>query len=1167
MSGCGQCGFENPDYARFCMGCGAGLLVICPSCGDAIATGARFCPSCGVVISSTVGSGEEMIKLVTILFADVVGSTAQAERMDPEETRALMAEFFETMSAEIRAEGGTIERFIGDAIMAVFGIPVTHEDDQVRAVRAARRMLEMLDVVNADRRPDARVQIRVGINTGAVSAGGSLGQQLLVMGDAVNIAARLQQITEPNTIIIGERTARAVGHIFELRELDPLAVKGKTFELSAFLVEAERSDPDSAIRRVPLVGRNADMQILDGAFARVVESSRPHLVAVVGEPGVGKSRLTLEFVEQLDLGDRVVLGRCLPHGTGTTLGPLRDILRQKAGLIATDDPEAVLKKISALVGDVPPHLAPEPDRMTTALASTLGVEVKPDEVATLDPREVHRELVEAWRVVFTHLSSEGPSVVVIEDLHWADAATLEVLDELVERVSGAVLFLCPTRPERLTSHGDWMAALRNYSILKLEPLTPRDSEHLASLLLEIEDLPSAFTSELLERAEGYPFFLEEITNRLIDEGFVSKASGTWAVARDIAEVEIPDNIQTLVLARLDLLSPEERSIIQHAAVLGRTFWPSAIAHLVAADGIEEILTTLTRRQLIMPSRSSFIPDEDEYVFKHVLICDVAYETLPKQARARAHAGAAAWIERTRGERADEVAELLAHHYQLAASYGADDSMRVKARDYSLMAARQALGRFAVRVAEDLGRQAVSLSAGSAERIEALEALGDLYVLTANGDGAWSTFVEVINEIGQFVPSNIESLARVAAKAAIIPTRWEGLMHSVVAKDDIDSVIEIGLEVSGEASRERALLLASRAFLQAAGYEERNAAGEQAAKEALDIAEQVGDADLLSATLDATASWFLADGRYGAHDRVTRQRMQMIPDLHDLNEILDIYGVAAYVAVQIGRYEDAAAAASACIERARGIDVSNYLQGSIWRAQALFMLGDWDGALRDQIEIESLDNDPSMNVPASNIRSYGITLLIKELRGEETDVRRYLKVVRKYQADTVDSGLTFAAPLAMPARALAHAGAVEEARSWLHLDRGIYLGSHLEAMCEVVAAQEDWDTAAEIVPMAREEAERGELLALPLFADRLDGRSASALGDPERAARMLQRSAEGFKRLEARWEHAWSNLLLGEVLLDADPGRARLVVQDAAATFRDLRSVQEEERAAKVLAQI
>lgn len=1167
MNGCAQCGFDNPDYARFCMGCGNGLLVICLSCRDAIPAGTSFCPSCGVPAQTAVGSGEEMIKLVTILFADVVGSTARAERMEPDETRALMARFFETMSAEIRAEDGTIERFVGDAIMAVFGVPVTHEDDQVRAVRAARRMLTVLDRFNADRGPDARVQIRIGINTGAVSAGGSLGQQLLVMGDTVNVAARLQQTAEPGTIVIGERTARAVRSVFDVREMGPLSVKGKSTELRAFLVLGERSEPEPPTRGAPLVGRTAEMQILDGAFARVVGSGQPHLVAVVGEPGVGKSRLTTEFVAQLEIGDRVTVGRCLPYGSGVALGPLRDILRQKAGLVATDDHDAVVAKIEGLVEAIPSRLAPDPDRITAGLVSTLGVSMERAEFPTLDPREVHRELIDAWRVLFAHLCSEGPSVVVIEDMHWADAATLEVIDALVETLSGPVLFLCPTRPERLTAQRDWMAVLRHHSILKLEPLTPRDSKELVSRLLEIDDLPGAFIGELLERAEGYPFFLEEITNRLIDEGFVSKEDGVWSVARDVAEVEIPDNIQTIILARLDLLTAEERTVLQHAAVVGRTFWPSAVAHLISRQTLDETLDTLIRRQLIVRNDSSFIPEEIEYSFKHVLICDVAYDTLPRHARARAHAAIAGWMEQIRGDRVNEVAELLAHHYQLATSHSNDDALRLKARNYSLTAAHQALSRFAVGAAEDLGRQAVNLSAGADERSEALEALGDLYVLTTNGDGAWAAFVEAIGEIKRFASADVVSLARVSAKAAIIPTRWEALMENVIPKDHIDRVIEAGLAVSEKGGRERALLLASKAFLQAAGYEEKDAVGEQAASEALEIAERIGDADLLSAALDATASWFLVDGRYGANARVTRRRMQMVPELRDLNEILDIYGVAAYAAVYIGHYREAVAAATACIERAQGIDVSNYLHASIWRTQALFMLGDWDGALRDQLEIESLDNDPAMSVPSANIRSYGVTLFLKELRGEETSVRRYLDVVRKYQADTAESGLTFAAPLAIPARALAHAGAVDEARSWLRLDRGIYLGAHLEAMCEVIATQEDWVTAAEIIPMAREEAERGELAALPLFADRLEGRMAWASGDARKAQQLLKRSAEGFRRLEARWEEASSNLLLGEVLAETEAEKARMVLEGAAATFRDLRSVQEEERAGKLLAQL
>ena len=1160
MSACPACATENTPGARFCSGCGASLAATCPSCGVDLPSGARFCPACGTPIAA--GGPADALKLVTVLFADVVRSTARAEQMHPEDMRALMSDYFETMAEEIRGEGGTIEKFIGDAVMAVFGVPAAHEDDPVRAVRAARRMLERLAVWNAERDPASRIEIRIGVNTGDVLAAASPGRDLIVTGDAVNVAARLQQAAESGTIIVGERTARSVRGFYELRRLDPLPVKGKAEPVPVWLIEGERAVPEA--RGVPglgapMIGRESELEVLQTTFARVRRESAPHLVTIIGDAGVGKSRLVREFIASLDVRVKVIAGRCLPYGEGVTLWPLGEILKAEAVILGSDPPAVALEKITQLVREViPGELAPQPERTMAALASTIGLQLPNDPLASLDPRELHRDLLAAWRALLAALGARAPHVLIVEDLHWADQAMLDVLDDLAERVAGPVLFLCPARPDLLRSRPDWGGGRRNWSALPLDPLRPEEGERLISFLLAIEELPLGLKERILAKAEGNPFFLEEIVRQLIDEGHLVQQDGRWRAGAGIAEVEIPDSVQAVILARLDLLAPAEKKVVQKAAVVGRDFWPGAVARLAAVEQLEEILRTLRRRELVVERLSSSLAGEPEYAFKHILIRDVAYESLPRRERAPAHAEFAAWIEERSGERAGELAELLAHHYEQAYSFVREEAFRERARAYCLTAARNALRRFALQQVQVFGQRAVELSLPGEERVEALEALGDRRLVIYDGDGAWQAYSEAIEEV-RAGGGDAQTLTRLAAKATIVPTRWRGSMQTLPPDDEVERIIEVALEAAGERDApDRALLLTSKAFLLARVYEERGEGAEHAARTAVEISERLDDANLGSAALDGLGSIFLFDGRYGELHKTNLRRVELAGRLTDLNEIGDSYAMAAWSAVHVGRYREAAEYATQCIERTRNVDPHMCLHGLAWRVWAMFMAGDWEDALEDQDEIERLEGELSHGRATPHaVRAYGVAAFCSELRGDEGRTTDYLGLLNSKRAGMW--GQPFAA------RALAHRGEPEEAESFLNLEER-RLGVNLDGLCEVIAVRGDWQRAKEVVALARAEAEARGVLPLRYFADRLDGLLATASNEQERAESLLRRSAEGFAALGAPWEEAWSRLLVGEALtascrsVDADQE-----LSAALATFERLDSVRESERAVQLLA--
>jgi class 3 adenylate cyclase len=1138
-------------------------MTICSACGLEPPDGARFCPSCGAALADATAS-EEMLKLVTVLFADVVASTARANALHPEDMRDLMSDYFAAMRAEIEAEGGTIEKFVGDAIMAVFGVPAAHEDDPIRAVRAARRMLDRLRTWNQARDRAERVDIRIGVNTGEVVAAGAPRGDLLVTGDAVNVAARLQQAAEAGTLLVGERTARAVRPHFELRQIESLELKGKPEAVAAWQVEAEREIVDA--RGVPglmapLVGRGHELASLRTTFERVSRERRSELVTIVGDAGIGKSRLVREFLAPLDADAKVLIGRCLAYGQGVTLWPLGEMLKAEAVVLETDTTDVAFTKIDTLVSSsIDADLVGDSSRAAAALASTLGLRRTDDPLAGLDPRAVYRELLASWRALFSSLGRRGAVVAVVEDIHWADPTMLDVLDELAERVEGPILFVCTARSDLLRSRPDWGGGRRGFSSLPLDALTSEESARLVSLLLDVDELPERLRQRMLERSEGNPFFLEEIVRHLIDDGRLVRVDRGWRVRAGIDDVEIPDNVQAVILARLDLLAPEEKRVAQRAAVVGRVFWDGAAAALAGVKDLDQVLRTLRRREFVLEHLSSSIAGQAEFVFKHVLIRDVAYESLPRRERGRAHAQAAAWIEQTSGERAAELAELLAHHYDAAFSYLSDDELRQKARSRFLEAAANAHRRFAMEQGERFARRAVELSEGSLERVEALELLGDLHYHV--GDAAWRAYVDALAELEEDDPAS----PRLAAKAAQYGARWVGTMAEVPEIEEVRRLIDAGLRAAAPVSRERASLLVARAFLliqrELRPFDETDAAG----REALEAAEELGDADLLSAALDAVTANLQRYGRYREMDRLTRRRIELVPRMTEIKEIGDSHAMAAWAAHHLGRYREAEEHATAAIERARGVDAGVYLHGLTWRIAARFMLGDWNGALADQTELERVSALDARERPAGyTMRAYAYAAFCHELRGASAEADAYIELALRYvrmRADLGDGGSVHLPPLS---RALAHRGRFDDALRLIPLvRRSGSAGLTLESLSEIAAARERWDEAPGLVTAAREEAELGELLSVPPFADRLEGRAAAAAGDLDRAVSLLGRSAERFAALEARWEEAWSRLLLGEALVAVDASLAEREVGVALAVFEELGSVREAERARELL---
>ena len=694
-------------------------MATCPSCSKELPGEFPFCPFCGAPLAEVAPPPAlEERKIVSVLFCDLVGFTAASEQQDPEDVRARIRPYHTRLREEIERYGGTVEKFVGDAVMAVFGAPVAHEDDAERAVRAGLRILEAIAELN-EHDASLSLQVRVGINTGeAVVALGARPEQGegIVTGDVVNTASRLQGAAPVNGIAVSEQTYRQTERVFSYEELAPVQVKGKAEPLSIWRPLEARSRFGTDVTRAhatPLVGRELEKPLLIGTLERSVQQRSCQLVTIVGEPGVGKSRLCAELFQYIE--DRPGLvrwrqGRCLPYGEGIAFWALGEIVKAECGILESDSPEQAASKLERTL---PPD---DPDRawLMARLAPLVGAGGEPALAA-------QEESFTAWRRFLGSWAAERETVLVFEDLHWADAALLSFLEHLADWSEGVpLLLLCTARPELHERHASWAAGLRNATTINLGPLSDDETARLLSSLLERAVLPAETQRALLERAGGNPLYAEEFVRLLADRDLL---------AGGLEDLPFPDSVQALIAARLDTLSPERKGLLQDAAVVGKLFWAGAVAEMGGREPreVELALHELARKELVRPARTSSMEGEAEYSFWHLLVRDVCYGQIPRAARAARHRSAATWIERKAGERAEDLADVLADHFLTAAELTRaagqaeeTEELEASARRYLALAGERALALDVERAEQSLARALALTPAGHPERASLLE---------------------------------------------------------------------------------------------------------------------------------------------------------------------------------------------------------------------------------------------------------------------------------------------------------------------------------------------------------------------------------------------------------------------------------------------------------------
>jgi class 3 adenylate cyclase len=848
-------------------------------------------------------------KLATVLFADLVGSTELAGGQDPERVRAMLDRFYDAMAAEVERVGGTVEKFVGDAVMAAFGAPAAHEDDAERALHVAlgmqRRMGELFG---------GRLALRIGVNTGDVVVGQPREGSSFVTGDVVNVCARLEQAAAAGEILVGERTVAAARGAFEFAEPATVQAKGKPGGVVCRkLVRAlslMRPRGISGLQPV-FVGRGGELADLRQAYDRAVSARRPQLVAVVGDAGAGKTRLVREFWGGLS-GDphRPLLrsGRCLSYGHGITYWPLGEVLKEHFGILESDPPEVVAGRVAGREG----------------LGFTLGL--APPE--GMHPLTVRDRLQTSWVDFLQELTSERPAVLVIEDLHWAREELCDLLPMLAERVAGPMLMVVTARPELFDQRPGWPA---RGLVVRLGALPAAEAEQLVGGLLG-RDCPASMRELVVERAEGNPFFVEELIATLAGQGVLTRRNGDWSFGELPPDFFVPDTVQAVLAARIDLLSRTEKAALQTAAVIGRVFWSGPVCTLV--EGADPEFGLLVERDFVLPHARSSIEGQREWLIRHALTREVAYESLLKAKRAPLHAGFAQWLERI-GQGEDEHAALLAHHYAAAAVPEDVDlawpgrereaeEMRAKAVWWSRRAAELAIGRYEIDQGLVLLRRALSLESDPREQAGTWQRIGHACALKYDGEGFWQAMQQALDLGG---PS-----AEVYADLALQSVERAGMWVQQPDWTVVDGWIQQALDLAAEGSLARATALAARAI---------NVDDAPAARAALAIAEQLGDSGLRCRMLHTLAYVEVLAKDFDRARAQLDEMMALLPGLPDPDLCSTALMGAFFGYLRAGDIGAARAASAQAVDVAAGLTPHHRVHATAWQLILASATGRWN----------------------------------------------------------------------------------------------------------------------------------------------------------------------------------------------------------------------------------
>lgn len=926
---CWNCGSENVAGAKFCANCGKPQKPSCPECGAEVAEGVKFCANCGIPLGAktgpTVDSGSiltaEARKVITVIFVDMVGSTAVTERFDPEEAREIFGKFYTVVQHAVERFEGSVANLLGDGVLAVFGLPATHEDDPERAVRAGLAIRDAVPVLNEHLAATHGVQlaVRVGINTGeVVAASGSTFDRDFLVSDAVTTAARLQQTVPAGSVVVGERTHRLTRDAIEYRDLPPIQVKGKSAPLPAWGAVAPLPEPPE-IRRMaaPLIGRHGELGLLRHLYQRSLDEGLVHLVTVLGQPGVGKSRLLREFLAEVrdtDPPPLVLRGRSVSFGGQIGYHALLDIVRAQAGLMDTDASEVVRAKLAEWLQ----AMLPGREELLEGLLLTFGAE----DGASADPSQMRQRLFETWQTTLASLAAARPVIVAFEDLHWGDDGVLDLIEELSGGTEAVSVFLiCLARPELLERRQRWGGGGRNATTLDLKPLRVQEAEQLVAALSS-QGVATEMRQTIAQRAEGNPLFVEELV-RMVLEG-----SGPGAT--------IPDTVQAVITARIDRLPADERRVLQAAAVIGRTFWPSAVAPLVGQTEEEtrKAVEALIGKELVVTRPHSAIAGEREYAFRHILTRDVAYGLLPKAQRHRAHALTARWIESRMGERVEEVIEILAEHLRQAGDDG-------RAAAYLYRAANKARRFYANADAVRLFDQALDSATGAGLPPQEIASLylgrGEVYQLMSAYPAALADFERGLAAARQAADPGLE---------AVLEHHVGLIHHREIRLEEAEAHYTRAASLARQVGDRRIMGLSLVDLANVAWDRGKVEPDDPSLTEGIAILREVGDRQDLVRGLNLMCMVQFSAGDGSAAIAAAQEALAVAREVGDKSREATSLSYLSIVNLYLGRYRESVGHAEAALSLAREIGDRRRIAFAIdFIGRAKMFLGEWGEAIQ------------------------------------------------------------------------------------------------------------------------------------------------------------------------------------------------------------------------------
>jgi class 3 adenylate cyclase/predicted ATPase len=979
------------------------LVVACPSCSSPNDPGDRFCGECGASLEDVPSPSarpagrpapEAERRLVSVLFADLVGFTSLSENRDAEEVRELLSRYFEQSRQIVGRYGGTVEKFIGDAVMTVWGAPTAQEDDAERAVRAgldlAAAVMAMGDEVGA---PELRA--RVGVLTGEAAVTLGAEGQGMVAGDLVNTASRIQSVAEPGSVLVGDATRRATEAAVAFEDAGTHRLKGKDEPVQLWRAIRVVGTRKGALRaeglEAPFVGRDREMRLVKELFHASADEGKAQLVSVVGVAGVGKTRLSWEYERYVDgLADVVWWhrGRCLAYGEGVAYWALADMVRGRAGIVEAEEPESALAKIRSTVAE---HIADPEERkwVEPRLAHLLGLEERsaPDQ----------SDLFSAWRLFFERLADEDPVAMVFEDLQWADTALLDFIEYLLEWSKDHPLFILTlSRPEITERRPTWGAGRRNFTSLSLDPLPTEAMEELMQGL--VPGLPSEMSTTILDRAQGIPLYAMETVRMLLDRGLLEKVDGQYRPTAQLEDLEVPESLHALIAARLDGLPPEERRLLQDAAVLGKTSFKPALAALHGSDEAQlgALLTSLVRKEFLSVQADPRSPERGQYGFLQDLVRKVAYDTLSRKERKARHLAAADHLVGSRGGDEDEVVEVVASHlleaYRAAPDAPDAEEIKARARDTIARAGERAASLAANGEAERYFVQAADLAEDDGERAALVERAGTMAWREGNADRATELMERAIGLFEE--QSQTHAAARVSARlgeitwsSGRIDQAIERMERSfeILSKDDPDEDLA---SLAAQLGR----------FLYFEGHDDRAA---ERLERALELAESLGLPEVLSQALNSKGALILmgAKGRPEEGFALLQHALNVALDHDAWPAALRAHYNLSNLLYYYDRYEEAARYVE------EGLALSRRLGDRLWEWMFIaegvflaFMAGEWDAAVHQAADIPRLEETSASRFAAGEILQSIPALLVERGLIEEAAGSLHSYAVFEHSAD-------------------------------------------------------------------------------------------------------------------------------------------------------------------------